>query len=157
MKPRLRLIPRFSSPSSFGLAASCAFLVVLTPMWILTVLISKPGSGLNVTVLAPGAKPVTGDLLPAPVVVHLEYVRPDVPPRVHINSITASWESLPVVLRQELRTRPPSWPVYFSADDDLHWQEVVRAIDIIKGEHARVVLLTTDPAKQKALTTKDTK
>jgi hypothetical protein len=146
MKRRPRSLPRFSNHSALGLSACFSFLLLFPLMGIGISMQSSPVL-LNVALLKPGERPVSSDLLPPPVLVRLEYLAPNVPRRFRVNSTLASWESLPSVLREQLRTRPRSWPVYFSADNDLNWQEVVRAIDIIKGEHVRVVLLTADPEK----------
>ena len=53
-----------------------------------------------------------------------------------------SREDFTLQLRQELGRRPSTWPVYVKGGTDLRWQDVVTVIDIIEGEHAKVVLLT---------------
>ena len=66
-------------------------------------------------------------------------------PTLHFNSKPIPWEELPALLDKELLRRPPDWPVYVQGDDNLEWQQVVYAIDIVRGKGAQVVLLTTTP------------
>ena len=54
---------------------------------------------------------------------------------------TPSKSELREVLQTKLKLRPPNWPVYFTGDPSLEWQGPVKAIDIIRGLQAEVVLL----------------
>ncbi len=38
--------------------------------------------------------------------------------------------------------RPPDWQVYVEGDPNLEFEPVAKAIEIIRAEHAEVVLLT---------------
>jgi biopolymer transport protein ExbD len=61
---------------------------------------------------------------------------------LYFNSQRISWDRLGPLLDKELLRRPPEWPVYVRGDGDVELQSVLRAIDIIRGKRAQVVLLT---------------
>jgi hypothetical protein len=61
---------------------------------------------------------------------------------LYFNSQRISWDQLGPLLDKELMRRPPDWPVYVRGDGDLEWGQVARAIDIIRGKGAQVVLVT---------------
>jgi len=63
-------------------------------------------------------------------------------PILYFNSQQIPWDQLEPLLDKELMRRPPEWPVYVQGDRELEWQGVARAIDIIRGKGAQVVLLT---------------
>ena len=62
-------------------------------------------------------------------------------PRLLVDSVRAAWEDFPSVLRDKLKQRPPNWPVYVHGDPELTFARPVKAVDIIRGLHAEVVLL----------------
>ncbi|MGA2273122.1 MAG: hypothetical protein ABSH00_06180 [Bryobacteraceae bacterium] len=66
-------------------------------------------------------------------------------PNLFVNSQAVSWEDFEAVLRKELSSRPPNWPVYLQGDPNLEWGRVAIAIDIIRGLQAEVVLVTHRP------------
>ncbi len=80
--------------------------------------------------------PLTG-----PIVIRLELIRADAPPKVYLQSKLVAWSSLDGALKDELKFRPER-VVYVAADPDLSWTDVVNAIDIIRGTQAEAVLLT---------------
>ena len=51
---------------------------------------------------------------------------------------------------QDLGRRPPGWVVYVEADPNVAWQYAVDVMDIIRGEPAEVVLLTSDTVKTRS-------
>ena len=61
---------------------------------------------------------------------------------MRVNGRVIGINDLEVVLQNEMKVRPPDWPVYLEADSDLEWRSVVEAIDMMRKCHARVVLLT---------------
>lgn len=61
---------------------------------------------------------------------------------MHIDSRSVSWNDFEVVLRKEIYSRPPHWPVYLEGDPELAWSSVAESIDRIRGLGAEVVLLT---------------
>jgi biopolymer transport protein ExbD len=63
-------------------------------------------------------------------------------PIVTVDSQAVSWDDFATVLKRELWRRPPNWPVYLDGDRDMEWGNAVRAMDVINGFGAQVVLLT---------------
>lgn len=59
---------------------------------------------------------------------------------VSINARPSSWEALPRTLRQELAMRPLGCPVVVDGSADVDWHSVARAIDVIRGVGADVVM-----------------
>lgn len=65
------------------------------------------------------------------------------PPLPYMDSRFIPWEEFSSVLEKEIRRRPYYWPVYLDGDRDLEWKSVAQAIDIIRGLHTEVILLTS--------------
>jgi biopolymer transport protein ExbD len=130
---------RFSNLPHFGLLAVIVYFLFVVPIWILN---SRPPSlGLTVNLIKLGTPLVSSDFLPEPLVVRIQ-MGPGRSVRLFLNSEEMPQNVFRVRLRQELDRRPLNWPVYVSGDPDLDWQQVVNVIDLIQGEHAKVVLLT---------------
>jgi biopolymer transport protein ExbD len=49
-------------------------------------------------------------------------------------------------LTKELELRP-DWVVYVDADDMVSWSDVIGAMDIVRGRHAKIVLLARKKKK----------
>ncbi len=98
------------------------------------------------TVLKPGPL-ATSDPLSYPVVVQILNAGLGVTPELYINSKPTSWNRFAVDLKNELKLRP-KWVVYVQADPILPWADIASAIDVAKGLHADVVLLTIQPTIQ---------
>jgi hypothetical protein len=62
--------------------------------------------------------------------------------KLYVGSKIVDWGEFPQVLKKELRLRPLDWPVYLEGDPDMELGWAVRAIDVIRGLQARVILLT---------------
>jgi biopolymer transport protein ExbD len=107
------------------------FMVVLQP---------SPARGLYVRVLKPGSLAAT-DPLSDPVVVQILAAGPGVTPELYINSKPTLWNRFADDLKNELKLRP-KWVVFVQADPILPWADIASAIDVAKGLHADVVLLT---------------
>jgi biopolymer transport protein ExbD len=60
----------------------------------------------------------------------------------YFNSKPTTQEELPRLLREGL-ARQASQVVYMDADDHVDFNVVVRAVDIVRREHAQVILITT--------------
>ena len=67
------------------------------------------------------------------------------PPSGSASKIT-SLDKLESTLKNELKVQP-QWVVYVTGDQNLAWADALTAIDIAKGLHAKVVLLTTPPRR----------
>ena len=94
-------------------------------------------------VLKPGPLAAT-DPLSDPVVVQILDAGLGVTPELYINSKPASWNRFADDLKNELKLRP-KWVVYVQADPNLPWADILNAVDVAKGLHANVVLLTLQP------------
>jgi biopolymer transport protein ExbD len=70
-----------------------------------------------------------------------------VTPELYVNSKPTSWNKFGDDLKNELKLRP-KWVVYVQADPNLPWADITSAIDVAKGLHADVVLLTIQPTIQ---------
>jgi phosphatidate phosphatase APP1 len=77
-----------------------------------------------------------------PLYVRLEWRGDNHRPNLLVDSQSVAWEDLGKVLQTGLLRRPPSWPVYVEADRDVEWESAVKAIDVVRGLHAEVTLLT---------------
>lgn len=62
-------------------------------------------------------------------------------PIAYVNSKETLWDQLGTVVQNELVG--PQALVFVEAENDTSWKDVVDAVDIVEGLHARVVLLTT--------------
>ena len=65
-------------------------------------------------------------------------------PVLYVNSKQAPWSELGNTIRSQLKVRP-HWTVYVEGEDDVPWAWVANAIDVARGLHAEVVLLTAVP------------
>jgi biopolymer transport protein ExbD len=141
---RLPLRRQFSSPPAFALLAVpvLVFLIII----FMVILQPYPARGLYVKVLRPNPLAAT-DPLSNPVVVQILDAGLGVTPELYINSKPTSWNSFSDDLKNELKLRP-KWVVYVQADPVLPWADIVNAINLAKGLHADVVLLTIQPTIQ---------
>jgi len=140
---KLPLRKQFSSPPAFALLAAPFLLIPI--IFFMIFLQPYPSKGLYVQVLKPGPLAPTNDLLSQPVVVQVVDAGPKATPEVYVNSKATSWNRLGSDLKDELKLRP-EWVVYVEADPNLPWADAATVIDVAKGLHARVVLLTVKPA-----------
>ena len=62
-----------------------------------------------------------------------------------MNSKATSWNNLAGELKDQLKLRP-DWVVYVQGDPNVAWANVVNVMDVAKGLHAKVVLLTSQPS-----------
>jgi hypothetical protein len=109
----------------------------------------SPGStGLTIHLVRPGVRAEYG-LGIQPLRVRLEFDKRSGRASLYLDSRPTLWEDFGPLLRKELPRRPPNWPVYLEGDPEMEWGQAVRAIDIIRGLHAEVVLLTPSSGAQK--------
>jgi biopolymer transport protein ExbD len=138
---RLPLRRQFSSPPAFALLAVPILVILIIIFMVL--LQPYPARGLYVRVLKLGPLAAT-DPLSDPVVVQILDAGLGVTPELYINSKPTSWNRFADDLKNELKLRP-KWVVYVQADPVLPWADIVNAMDVAKGLHANVVLLTLEP------------
>jgi biopolymer transport protein ExbD len=141
---RLPLRRQFSSPPAFALLAAPVLVVLIIIFMVL--LQPYPARGLYVKVLKPGPLAAT-DPLSNPVVVQILDAGLGVTPELYVNSKPTPWNRFADDLKNELKLRP-KWVVYVQADPILPWADIANAIDVAKGLHADVVLLTLKPTTQ---------
>jgi biopolymer transport protein ExbD len=138
---RLPLRRQFSSPPAFALLAAPILVILIIIFMVL--LNPYPARGLYVRVLKPGPFAAT-DPLNDPVIVQILDPGHGMAPELYINSKPTSWDRFADDLKNQLKLRP-RWVVYVQADPNLFWADIVNAVDVAKGLHANVVLLTLDP------------
>ena len=128
---RLPLRPRFSSLPSRGLI-SCSLAVPLIIAWLQYVSLTSIGFRVYLLPVSQSsrAQPPTGTLT----------LRIDAKGRYYLDSRLISHEDLANSITRLVWPAAPV--VYLDADPNLDYQDVVAAIDTIRGVHANVVLLT---------------
>jgi biopolymer transport protein ExbD len=133
----LPLQARFSRLPTFALIGA-PILAILIPMFGL--MDTQRSAGLPVHLLKIGVD----DHDSSPIIVSVIATNWRVPPLLYVNSKETSWDELRNTLRSQLEVRP-RWVVYVQADSDAAWRDAVYVIDVARGLHAEVVLLTTMP------------
>ena len=160
---KLRQSPRpaFARLSWFGLLTSIVCLFAMLASFLSYMFVFPAPIGLPVRLLRPG---VQGQRLAGlePLVVRVacsgggpspnssipsglmtaEQLPPCASPILYFNSERVAWDQLGPLLDKKLLLRPPVWPVYVQGEGRLEWRSVARAVDIVEGKGAQVVLLT---------------
>jgi biopolymer transport protein ExbD len=139
---KLPLRKQFLTLPAFALIAGTSLFV---PVIVFSLLSPLPARGLFVALMKSLPLAANNDLLTEPIVVHVVDAGPGVASSVYVNSKATSWEKLGTALRDELKIRP-DWVVYVEADENVPWGSAVNVIDVAKGLHAKVVLLTSKPS-----------
>ncbi len=135
----------FSGLSSYGLIAAITYTLLFLIIWVIQSMDQPMPIGLKLHLWRSGAPALTSPWI-EPLRVRLKSAGLIVRPSLYVNSRLVRWEDLGYVLEKELRRRPPNFPVYLEGDPNMDWGYAVNAIDIIRGMHAEVVLLT--PARE---------
>jgi biopolymer transport protein ExbD len=134
----LPLRERFSRLPAFALIAA-PVLGILIPLFAL--ILSPPTPvGLPVQVLK--ISPRDHDL--PPIIISVIATNGSGRAVLYVNSKETSWEELGNTLRSQLKVRS-HWVVYVEGEDYASWRDVVNVIDVARGLHAEVVLLTAAP------------
>jgi biopolymer transport protein ExbD len=134
----LPLRRRFSDFPAFALIAA-PFFAILVPMFAL-MLRPSISVGLPVHLLKIGVS----DDESIPIVISVIGTSATGASEVYVNSTNTPWNELGNTLRIQLRVRP-HWIVYIAGEDNVPWAHVATAIDVARGLHAKVVLLTAKP------------
>ncbi|MGC2184488.1 MAG: hypothetical protein WA637_14505 [Terriglobales bacterium] len=139
----LPLKPAFTTLPSFGLV--CA--LVLSWLVMFHMVFYQFGrrfssKGLAVFVMKSVPRPDHIDRWDVPLVLKVQVARPNLPPKLFLNSKPLSWDDLDSSLRAEL-SKQPVHLVYVEAGADVPWQDVLRAVDASCWLNAKVVLLTS--------------
>jgi biopolymer transport protein ExbD len=139
---KLSLGRQFSLPPAFALlAVPCLLFVTMALMVMFQPHHSK---GLYVRLLKPDQAPLSENPLLHPIIVQVVDTGGRAPPAIYVNSKSTTWNNLASDLRDQLKLRP-EWVVYVNADPNLAWAYVANVVDVAKGLHARVVLVTSSP------------
>ena len=131
----LPLRSRFSGFPAFALIAT-PVLAILIPMFALVD--TRRAVGLPVRLLKIGVT----DHDSAPIAISVIATSRSGQSAVYVNSKETPWKELGNTLRGQLKVRP-HWIVYIGGGNDVPWADVTNAIDVARGLHAEVVLLTT--------------
>jgi hypothetical protein len=134
----LPLRGRFSGFPAFALIGA-PILGILVPMFALMLRPPIP-VGLPVHLLKIGAS----DHDFSPIIISVIATNGSGRCVVYVNSKETPWDELGHTLRSQLEVRP-RWLVYVEGGDDVGWADVTKAIDVARGLHAEVVLLTAHP------------
>jgi hypothetical protein len=134
----LPLRKRFSGFPAFALIGA-PVLGILIPMFAL-MLRSPIPMGLPVHLLKIGA----GDHDFSPIIISVIATNGSGRPFLYVNSKETSWDELESTIRGQLKVRP-RWIVWVEGGDDVSWGYVADVIDVSRGLHAEVVLLTATP------------
>ncbi len=130
----------FQKAPWFGLIASFVIYPVLL-IWICFYLPPAP-RGLAVRLLTPEIAAETPRPGAEPLLVRVGSDGRSVVRSLYIGSQRLPPEDFHRALRNGLASRPSTWPVYVEGDPEIDWGPVVKAIDELRGLHAKVVLLT---------------
>lgn len=136
-----KLLPnRFSGLPPFGLVAVVISFVFLLSVW-LPMSLRRVSKGLYVFVLKPGVPAPGIDRWTQPLIVRIRDVGVQEPPHLYVNSTAVSWDRLRYALKLGL-SRRSEWVVYVAADPNVPWGDALQVMDISRGLHAKVILLT---------------
>jgi biopolymer transport protein ExbD len=131
LKQRLPL-----SLPTIGLTYASIWSSLFLPLFFIFHGWSAQSQGIRVHVLRPGAPVASIGSQPAAVLVQM-----DATGHCYIASRLVELSELPNALDQAFRTRP-DWVVYLDADSRLEFRDVVHVMDIVRGAHGKVILLT---------------
>jgi hypothetical protein len=134
----LLLRDRFSGLPEFALIGA-PVLALLIPMFALMLVPAIP-VGLPVHIVKISSR----DYDLPPIIVGVIVANGTGHPLLYVNSKETSWDELGNTLRSRLEVRP-RWIVYVAGGDRVSWADVANAIDVARGLHAEVVLLTAPP------------
>ena len=138
-------LPRSPRGRDFGLsffALCAAFIAVLTMLGMVVIKAMDGRSAQGFPVRLP-KRGVVAMRLPGiqPVLVEIRLTEHRQRPEVYVNSQPVQWDDLDAVLRKQLSIRPPNWPVYLEGDPNMDFGWAAKAIDVIRGAHAEVMLV----------------
>jgi biopolymer transport protein ExbD len=138
---KLPLRSQISGLPSFGVVGGIIYALVAMLMMMLIGFGAPRSKGLRVALLKQGTVPQKSHAWTEPLIVEVKDSGAGRPPNLYVNSRLVAWEDFDRVLKQEL-SRRREWVVYVGGDDMVAWQHVVNLIDVARGDHARVYLIT---------------
>ena len=138
---------RFATLPPFGLfCATTLAVAAVLPMWVFQFAFRPISKGISISLLGDDFSAARTGRWITPIVIRIQDAGPGLRPKLFLNSLPASWESLHDALKAELGRRA-DWTVYIHGDDNVSFQYVVLVMDSVQGEHAKVVLLTPNTEK----------
>jgi hypothetical protein len=146
-----KLAPRARFPllPPFGLSYTLVLSSVVVPTFLIFIYAwgwDRPSVGIRISTAEEPHLSARSVAFNLPPLVRLEQVGNDGPPKLYLNSKPVRWDGLGEALTNELKLRP-DWVVDVDADDMVSWSDVVGAMDIIRGRHAKIVLLARKQKK----------
>ena len=140
---------RFPLLPPFGLSYTLVLSSIVVPMFLIFIYSwgwDRPSMGIRISTSEDpllSARSASSNLPP---LVRLEQVADEGPAKLYLNSKPVRWDELGEALTNELKLRP-DWVVFVDADDMVSWSDVIGAMDIIRGRHAKIVLLARKKKK----------
>jgi hypothetical protein len=134
--------------STIGLITLLIYLHLAIPMAVIYAAMFPRSKVLTVRLVTPGIRVEYGPGI-APLRVSLEFDKRSRRASLYVDSQPLPWDGFDSLLKKELPRRPPNWPVYLEGDPEIEWRDAARAIDMIRGSQAQVVLLTPSSGAQK--------
>jgi hypothetical protein len=130
----------------YSVIVTNAFILIAMSIGVLQIIRNPSSTGLRVRLLHPKVTTVSiGGI--QPLRIQIRFINRDTRPMLYLNSQPIPWKNLTATLEIELSRRPPDWPVYLESDREIEWENAAKAIDIIRGLHTEVVLLTSGAAQ----------
>jgi hypothetical protein len=139
--PRSRLI---SQPQPYGLFTVFGVLAVLMALVNGDLLWRKPPMGILALTTTRDLKAISFDPWLKPLVLRI-----DAQERWFLDGEPVTPEDFPAALKKSL-SRRPDWFVYLEADPNLDFRAPARAMDMIQGLHAKVILMAPTPPRATA-------
>ncbi len=140
---KLPLTKQFSELPAFALLAA-PWLVVILAVFMMIFSSSHTSTGLDVRLLKPGRLATRDHFLVEQIVIGVVDTGTNGSPAVYVNSKKTPWDELDNTVRGELKVRS-HLIAYVEAEKNVPWAVVLNVIDVVKGLHADVVLLTIRP------------
>jgi biopolymer transport protein ExbD len=147
MKSSIQRPLSLSRLSTHSLVLVLTFMILWTTMVVATSLERLIPWGLPVHLTRPGVMAPRSPGI-QPLLVRVRRQGQDLRATLYVDSQIVASEDFGPLLKKELASRPPDWPVYVEADPDLEWRSVAQTIDAIRGKQAEVVLLTNRARSQ---------
>jgi biopolymer transport protein ExbB/TolQ/biopolymer transport protein ExbD len=137
LRKRFSEMPAYASLAAPGLAFAIAAFMIFPSFY--------PPTGLSVRLLKAGEGQTSSSSSIPVVVIRSAGASPNRQTVLYVNAKQTPWETLDAAVKSKLSIN--SQPVtYVEAEDDVLWQTVANAIDVVKGVPANIVLLRIDPA-----------
>lgn len=140
---------RFPLLPPFGLSYTLVLSSIVVPSFLIFIYAwgwDRPSMGIRISTSEEPLLSARSLSVNLPPLVRLEQVGNDGPPKLYLNSNPVRWDELGEALTNQLKLRP-DWVVYVDADDMVSWSDVIGAMDIIRGRHAKIVLLARKKKK----------